>query len=196
MTKLEFLELLKNRLSRLDGVCADERVEFYSEMIDDRIEEGLSEKEAVLAMGDIEGIVAQTIAQTPLTKIIREKIKPKRSRSTREIVLLTLGSPILLSLFAVLFSVIVSVWAVAVSIASLPVGLAACGAALPLGGVVFLCLGHVASGLALIASGLVCLGLFIFAAILTKAVFKYTVAITKGVMVGLKKALVKKGEEK
>ena len=42
MTKNEFLEQLRRGLSGLPMEDIDERLNFYSEMIDDRIEEGLS----------------------------------------------------------------------------------------------------------------------------------------------------------
>ena len=51
MTKLEFLESLEKGLSGLPKNDIDERIAFYSEIIDDRIEEGLSEEDAVSKIG-------------------------------------------------------------------------------------------------------------------------------------------------
>lgn len=42
MNKNEFLSALKARLSALPPNELEERLEFYSEMLEDRIEEGLS----------------------------------------------------------------------------------------------------------------------------------------------------------
>ena len=47
MNKVEFLEQLRRGLNGLPQEEIEERVTFYSEMIDDRIEEGFSEEEAV-----------------------------------------------------------------------------------------------------------------------------------------------------
>lgn len=47
-------------------------------MINDRIEEGLSEKVDVSDVGSIGDIVSQIVADIPLTKIAKERIKPKR----------------------------------------------------------------------------------------------------------------------
>ena len=47
MNKQEFLVQLRNALSGLPKDDIEERIEFYSEMIEDRIEEGLSEEEAI-----------------------------------------------------------------------------------------------------------------------------------------------------
>ena len=51
MNKTEFVLELAQRLSHLPWSEIEERVNYYGEMIDDRMEEGLSEKEAVAAMG-------------------------------------------------------------------------------------------------------------------------------------------------
>ena len=50
MNKLEFIAELRDRLSGLPQGEVEERLSFYSEMIDDRMEDGVSEKEAVLCV--------------------------------------------------------------------------------------------------------------------------------------------------
>ena len=57
MLKTEFLEQLRAGLAGLPQEDIDGRVAFYSEMIDDRMEEGLSEEEAVAGAGKISDIV-------------------------------------------------------------------------------------------------------------------------------------------
>ena len=52
MTKREFLEMLNKLTSRLSESERDRLLEYYGEIIDDRMEEGLSEAEAVAALGD------------------------------------------------------------------------------------------------------------------------------------------------
>ena len=59
MTKHEFLAQLRKGLSGLPKDDIEDRLMFYSEMIDDRTEEGLSEEDAVLAVGTIDEIVQQ-----------------------------------------------------------------------------------------------------------------------------------------
>lgn len=49
MTKSDFLDLLREKISRLPEWEAAKTVVYYSEMIDDRIEDGMSEEEAVAA---------------------------------------------------------------------------------------------------------------------------------------------------
>ena len=119
MTKNEFLSELKKALEGLPEEDIEKSLEYYSEMIDDRIEDGLSEEEAVADLGSIEDIRAQIVKDTPITKIIKEKIKPKRTLSGLEITLLIVGFPIwfplLASAAATLFSIWVSLWAVVIS---------------------------------------------------------------------------------
>ena len=81
MNKREFLTQLRKGLSGLPQEDMAERLTFYSEMIEDRKEEGLSEEEAVAAVGSVQEIVEHAVAETPLTKIAKEKIKPKRRMS-------------------------------------------------------------------------------------------------------------------
>ena len=119
MNKRRFLEALRAALVGLPQEELDGRLEFYEEMIDDRVEDGLSEAEAVAAVGTVDEIRAQIIKDTPLSKIVKERVKPKRSISGIEITLLVLGFPIWFSLLvagaAVIFSVWISLWAVLIS---------------------------------------------------------------------------------
>jgi len=146
MNKREFLDRLRARLAGLPLQELEERLNFYSEMIDDRIEEGQTEEDAVLAVGSVEDIAAQIIADIPLTKIAKERLRPKKRLGAWEILLLVLGSPIwlslavavfsvILALYAVLWSVIVSVWAIFISLASCALGGIAGGTAFAFSGV-------------------------------------------------------------
>jgi len=166
MHKHEFLAQLRKGLSGLPRDDVEERLSFYSEMIDDQMEEGLSEEEAVSAAGSVDEIVAQTIAETPLAKIAKERMSPGRRLSTGELVLLVLGSPIWLSLMiaalAVIFSLYVSLWAVVISLWAVFAAFAACSAGGVLACVIFIADSYRASGVAMLAAGLVCAGLSIF----------------------------------
>ena len=77
MNKQEFLMKLRKALSGLPKDDIDERLTFYSEMIDDRMEDGIPEETAVCEIGTVDEIVAQIIADISLTKLVKEKISPK-----------------------------------------------------------------------------------------------------------------------
>ena len=71
MNKQEFITKLKSMLTDLPENEIKERIDFYSEMIDDRIEDGLTEEEAVKDIGTVEEVAKQIINEIPLFKIIK-----------------------------------------------------------------------------------------------------------------------------
>lgn len=197
MRKQEFLARLRKGLSGLPQDDIEERCTFYSEMIEDQMEDGLSEEEAVSAIGSVDEIIAQAVAETPLVKIAKERIRTKKRRSAGEIALLTLGAPIWLSLiiaaFAVIFSLYVSLWAVVVALWAVFVSLAGCA----IGGVgacvVIAVGGNGTSGLAVLAAGIVCAGLAIFMFYGCKGATNGTLILTKKLVIWFKKCF--KGKE-
>lgn len=196
MSKQEFLAQLRKGLSGLPQDDIEERLTFYNEMIDDRIEEGLSESEAVSEIGSVNTVVTQILADTPLTKLVKEKVKPNRVLKAWEIVLLVLGSPIwlslliavfavILSLYVVLWSVIISLWAVLCSL----IGSALGGIVLA---VVFAFQGNVFTGIAMLSAGICSAGLSIFLFFGCKAVTKGILLLTKKMALSIKTLFVRK----
>lgn len=196
MKKTEFLGALHDRLSGLPKEDAEERLAFYSEMIDDRMEDGLSEEAAVAQIGDVDEIAAQVVADTPLSTLVRQAIKPKRRMRVWEIVLLAVGSPIWLSLLIAVLAVAVSVyavlWSAVISLWAVFASLAACGLGGILGGIVSACWGKTAPGMVLIAAGLVCAGLSVFMFCGCKAATTGLVWLTNKIAVGIKHRFIKK----
>ena len=184
MTKKEFLEELKNGLCGLPKEDIKRSIEFYSEMIDDRIEDGKSEEEAVSDIGSVKEVISQILSEIPMSRFIKEKVRPKRKMRAWEIVLLALGSPIWVSVIASLFAVVVAVYA---SIGSVVIALWSIFAALAGGtvggigsGVIFICTDNLLPGIAMIGASLVCAGLSVF-------MFFGCVASTKGMAILTKK---------
>lgn len=198
MTKQEFLARLRKGLSGLPQNDIEERLTFYGELLEDRMEEGLSEEEAVAAIGDAEEIAAQAIADTPFAKIAKERIRPKRRLKAWEIALLALGSPIWLSLgiaaAAVAFALYASLWAVIVSLWAVFAALAACLVACIVTGFRFIAEGSGASGIAAIAAGIVCAGLSIFMFFGCKEATKGVLKLTRKIALGAKNCFIKKEE--
>jgi len=196
MSKQEFLAQLRKGLDGLPQDDIEERLLFYSEMIDDQMEEGLPEEEAVSAIGAVDEIVAQVVAETPLVKIAKERIRSKRRLRVGEIVLLALGSPIWLSLgiaaFAVILSLYISLWAVIISLWAVFASFAACSIGGVLACVVFTVGGNGASGLAMLAAGIVCAGLAIFMFYGCKAVTDGTLILTKKMAIWIKNCFIRK----
>lgn len=198
MTKQEFIASLRQGLAGLPQRELEEHLGFYSEMIDDRIEEGHTEEEAVADLGAVENIAAQIIAEIPFARIARERIRPKRALKAWELVLLALGAPIwlslliavatvILSIYVVLWSAIASLWAVFASFAACALG----GAA---GGLVLMIGVNGYTGILLLAAGIVCAGCAILLLFGCKAMTKMMIPFTKKIAFGIKKCFM--GKEK
>lgn len=128
MSKEAFLSELGSRLAGLGQDDIDERISFYSEMIDDRIEDGLTEEEAVDGIGTVDSIVRQIMSEIPLTKLVKERVKPKQKLESWKIVLIVLTFPIWFSLAvaaaSVVFSVYVAIWSIVISLFATDLALA------------------------------------------------------------------------
>lgn len=115
MNKRKFLFKLKRALWGCPPSEIRNRLAFYAEMIDDRVEEGLTEKEAVADIGDPKKIAEEIRAETG-----DRKKNDRAPMGTGAKVLIALGSPVWLSLLiaaaAVVFSLAVSVLAVIFSV--------------------------------------------------------------------------------
>ncbi len=198
MNKQEFLAQLRKGLSGLPQDDIEERLTFYSEMIDDRMEEGLSEEEAVSGIGPVDTIISQSIADTPLAKLVKEKIKPKKSPGAWEIVLLVLGSPVWLSLliaaFAVILSLYISLWSVIISLWAVFGSVIGCALGGIAAGIGFAVGGNSLTGVALIGAGIVCAGVSIFLFYGCKAATKGTILLTKTIVLGIKNGFIRKEE--
>lgn len=201
MTKNEFMNILRSReeLFGLPEEDIERSLSFYEELIDDRMEEGMSEEEAVAAVGSPGEIAAQILSEIPLSKLVREKMKPSRRLRAWEIVLLAVGSPIWLTLliavlvilfatYAVLWSLIAVVWSV---------GAALVGTFfLSIAALVLLCVqGSVGLGLVMLGLGVVCAGMAIFLWFGAMAATKGAWWLSKSFPLWVKSLFVRKEKE-
>lgn len=190
MNKREFLNSLGARLTGLPDEDAARYLDYYSEMIDDRIEEGMSEEEAVADLGSIESIFSSVIAETPMTKLVGEKLRKQSSLKGWHIALLVLGAPlwiplliallaVIFAVFVTLFSLIVSAFAVVASFAATAIGCAA-------GGFHALLSGRIADGATLIGVGLFFAGLTVLACVAAIAFSKLIVKLIRTIVLFIK----------
>ena len=114
MTKQEFLSELERALGKLPHAEVEQALAFYDEAISDRMEDGLSEAEALAGLGPVNEIAAQIAAETP--PIPRAIARANTGSRTLNIVLLAVFSPIwipvVLALAAAALAVYVAIWAV------------------------------------------------------------------------------------
>lgn len=200
MTKIEFIEALKKGLQGLPKADIDRSVEFYCEMIDDRMEDGLSEEEAVRAVGTVEEAVNNILAEIPLPKIVKEKVRPKRSLSALEIVLIILGFPLwfplLAAFFSVILAVVVALWSVIVSLYAVDLALLLAGVGCIFGSVITFIFGSMPLGLVILAAGLILGGLAVLFFLLFNVITKGFLWLHKQFFLGLKRCIIGKGSAK
>ena len=165
MTKIEFLLELDDRLKGLYEDDREASCQFYGEMIDDRIEDGMSEEEAVADLGSIDDIVKQIIAEIPISRIIKTKMKATKRLGVAAIVALIFGGLILLpigiSLLAAFLAVYVTMWSLVISLYSVAISFSACGIASVFMLILSITRGQIAGGLFVLGAGALLLGLSI-----------------------------------
>ena len=200
MTKQEFLLQLNRALTGLPQDEIEERLTFYSEMIDDRIEEGLSQEEVIASIGDPREIANQIRSDfAPTSKDNKEKKKTKWHWGPWEIVLLILAAPLILSVgsgilssvlsvYAGIWATIISLWAGVVALWGVAVGGIISGF-----GMIFT--GAPIHGLSVIAVAILSAGLSIFAFFGAHLAGKWTVILTKKFFVWLIGKFKRKEEE-
>ena len=193
MKKQEFLDALKSRLWALPEPDQQSSLEYYAEMIDDRMEDGLCEEEAVAAIGDLEEIVKQIMTELPHPPaVIRKEYKQEeakthnadREQTSRKvwlIILLILGSPVwgslVISAASVVFSAYVSLWVGVISLYAVFIALAAASVGCIVGS--FFMIGRFAEVMVAWGAALLCAGLAILLLMLSNLAAKGLVKLTK-----------------
>lgn len=184
MKKAEFLSALEKGLSALPQEEREERLSFYGEIIDDRIEEGLGEEEAVSEIGSVEDVVSRTLDEVPLGKLVKEKIKPGRRLPAWAIVLI-ITAVLFFSIYISVWAVIISLWAANFSIFAASVCSVAAAAVSVIKNDLF-------SGALLLSAAFILAGLGILMFFCCKAASTGTIAFTKLIIRKLKSAFVRK----
>ena len=185
MRKVEFLEALKARLWALPEADIQCSLDYYSEMIDDRMEDGLTEEEAVAAIGNLEEIVQQILGETPRPPVVVEPAKKEKPAKDNTkiwlIILLILASPVLISLAAsaaaTVLSVYVSLWTVVIVLYAGFLALAVSSVGCIVGS--FFMFGGVTGGIVAWGAAMVCAGLAILFLLLANLAAKGMVKLTK-----------------
>ena len=120
MNKKQFCTLLENELRLyLSSKEVYKTLNFFKEMIDDRVDEGLSEEEAVSQLGNIDDIVGQILDEHNITKRQKKlvwRFIPQKTPSVLNIIIVILLFPIwtlvasfFIAFVSLIFSLVVSV---------------------------------------------------------------------------------------
>ena len=134
MTKREFLDVLKGRLSQLPQEELEKQLAYYAELIDDMTEDGMDEALAVEKLGDVSKISENILQELPFPVLVKSRVRPGGGWTAFSIVLLVLGLPVWLPILAAIFAVVLSVylviWAVIVTLFAVVFSIAISGLAL------------------------------------------------------------------
>lgn len=106
------------RIGRLPPEEIRRARDFYIQAIDDRVEDGQTEEEAVAALGDMDEIVRQIEDDVPLSAAVRARVEETKKRAMEKDgrwtawIIAAVTFPLWISLLAVGFSLTVTFWAV------------------------------------------------------------------------------------
>ena len=198
MSRDAFIGELRHKLAGIPQEAVDRTVEYYSELIADSMEDGVSEEEAVSRLGSMDEIVANVVKDTPLTQIVQTRVQESKKKGVSGwlIALLILGAPVwlpvLIAVTAVLFALYVALWAVVIALWAAVAAVILTGIVAVAAGVVELCRLHLAQGLVLLGGGLMCLGLCALLYLLVKLLTVGTVKLCKWIWTGIKSLFVGK----
>jgi uncharacterized membrane protein len=199
MNKQEFLLALRGALAGLSEADIRVSLDYYTEIIDDQMEGGITEADAVASLGSVVTVAEQILMDMPLPKLVKARVKPKRRLRAWEIVLIAVGSPvwfpILLALVIVVLAVYIVLWSVVISLYAADLSLTAGALAGIAGCAVLAATGHIAPALLFVGAGLACAGLAIFGFLGCNATAKGVFLLGKLIWRGIKACFVrKKGE--
>jgi uncharacterized membrane protein len=197
MNKKEFLKELENRLALLPSDDVEASLEYYSEMIDERIEEGMDEESAVASLPTPEKAAADVISEMSIPKLVKAKIKAKRTLRLWEIVLIILTLPIWLSLIlavvSVIFSVYISIWAVVVSFWAVGISIFAMALASLASGLALLIIaGNAGAGIVFFGAAIFFAGIGIFGFWVCKELTVFICKLSKLILKWIKNCFIKK----
>ncbi len=204
MTKEMFESSLRSYLAdrRLPKEEIDRSVEFYLEMIDDRMEDGMEEEEAVGALESPEILAEQILSEQAWHTVLHSKMKHvyEKSKAPAKKVLFWTLSPLWISLLLtvgiLLFCLSVIEGVVFVTAVATVVGIGACGVlGIGMGILLFVQMVNPATALACLGIGLFCLGLLILLLLPVKAILRGIWQLHKLLWRTLKKTVWSMGKE-
>lgn len=198
MNKEEFLGQLRSKLAGLPEQELDERITFYEEMIDDRIEDGASEQEAVEQIGSPDEIVDRIMSEIPLSKLVKNRVKPEKKHSTLWIVLIILGFPIwfplVITVFSLVLSLFITLWSLIITVYALALSFSIAAVAMFIVAIILLITGRFGPGILSAGVSLIIAAIAILTVLFSILTTKGGVFVTKKIVLGIKSLFVGKGD--
>lgn len=197
MSKADFLRLLERALMQLSEEERQKNLEYYSELLDDMMEEGMTEAEATAKLGSPNQIAQSILQEMPLGKLVSTRMKPKSGWTPLAIVLAVVGSPVwvplLLATIAIVLAVFVSIWALGFAAVAVVIALAVAVVAAPIFAVRAAVM-TLPLGLMLLGAGLVLLGLCVLGGLMAVELCKLLWQLTVWLAHKIKGLFIRKEE--
>jgi len=193
MTKQEFLTELRRNLNGLPQEEIEDRMNFYEEMINDRMDEGKTEEQAVADIGTTDEAVRTIASQTKMSTLVKERMKARTSLKGWEVLLIVLGFPIwftiLMVVLSIAFTLYMMTWMLVIITYAVEGGLlAGVGGGL----VAFICsLLDGTPDLIVGGGAIACIGGACLVALLCILATKVTLKLNKNIFLGIKSKIIK-----
>lgn len=202
MNKSEYIEALKDMLTDFPADETERFLLYYSEMIDDRVDDGMTEEEACLSIGDIEAAAKQIKSEMPMSAIVKSNVKAKveNERERRGgigwlVVLAVVGFPIwfplALALLMIVFALLICIWSLVLSLWVIFASFAASAVLLIPSAVYAAVYSGIGPCLLYIGTALVCVGISIVFFWLSLSATKWTAKGCAACFKRIKRSLVK-----
>ena len=124
MKKLEFINALGHRLSALPPEEVRPLLDYYMEMVADRMEDGMTEEAAIASLGDLDELARRALEQqehsaAPEAPLVSSQAPaaPRKRLGGSAIALAVILSPLWLTVLCVLIGLEIAVWAILGSLA-------------------------------------------------------------------------------
>ncbi len=203
MTKQEYLDSLKKKLESLPETEISKSLDYYQEMIEDRVDDGMSEEEAVEAVGTIDEAADQILTEIPLPKLVANRVKPKKKHKGGKLALIIIlliltcwfWLPISIVFIAVFLCVYICFWIVIIMLYAVDLALAVGGLGAIFLGIYFIITGHPATGVGFIGAGLFLVGASVMLFVPFTKLAKLLVKASGKFVLWIKKLLTKKKEK-
>ncbi len=199
MKREEYLDRIRALLQNLPPEDLERSLAFYAESIADRMEDGMSEEEAVASMESPEEAANAILLEQPLPTLVKVRVKERRQLSALEILLLVLGFPLwlplLLTALVLVFTFILLAWVLVLVPASVCLALGGSAIAVLFAGVLSLTKIALPALLAAPGAALVLAGLAILAGFVVLGTLRLALIVTRALVRGLKSLLIRKEDK-
>ena len=199
MKREEYLGRIRALLQNLPPEDLERSLAFYAESIADRMEDGMSEEEAVASLESPEEAANAILLEQPLPTLVKVRVKERRRLSALEILLLVLGFPLwlplLLTALVLVFTFILLAWVLVLVPASVCLALGVSAIAVLFAGVLSLTKITLPAILAAPGAALILAGLAILAGFIVVGTLRLALIVTRALVRGLKSLLIRKEDK-